>query len=319
MKKENTGSVKDSASYKSILGTYSSKKDIQQAPWRTLMYSYCKNTQHPLIFRHYNHMLDDPRNFKVPQKIFEDCCTVFVFVRHNIHLVINDEAFIPNTGDIVIIRKNSVFQPIFFSIERFNYYEINIPYKYFEMTDPSSPIHSIIFGKENRKNIVLSPSTESMNKIFHILKKADNIIEQNHKHKDFLVYSYILRLFSFIDTNVVPEVEHTKKTKASTTIKKAVEYISEKFLSISEIEEVAAHCHISVSYLCRIFKKQLGISPTEFINSRKILHAKHLLKNGASVTDVCFASGFNSYNYFISTFKKLTGQTPGKFSRNIED
>ena len=305
--------------FKGIMESYHTKKDIAYSPNRALLYSYCLNAEKPIVFRHYTHMLDDVRSFKYPKRIHRDCYTVYVFFKQNVHLIINDETYTPKQGNIVILRKNSEFIPVFFSVEYFDYYEINIPEEYLDLTPASSPLHSLLLENENENHVFLTPSKESQDEIFHILRMADRTIEKNHKHMDFLLYSCLMRLFAFIDNNVVPEDENTKKLKSSPIIRKAIEYMSENYLTITQIDEVSNHCHISVSYLCRIFRKQLGISPTEFINSRKIIHAKHLLENGGNVTDVCFASGFNSYNYFIALFKKSTGQTPVKYRKSVKN
>lgn len=309
----------ESGIFEIILKTYTAPKDIKEAPHRILISSYHPKAEKPIIYRHYHHILDNPNEFNSPKKIYRDCCTIFIMLRHSVQLIINDEAYIPLPGDIVILRKDSTFQPVFLSMDYFDYYEINIPEEYFDLVAGFSPVHSLILGKDNKDNIILSPSDESREEIFHILKKIDHTLNQNHKHKDFLVYSYLMRFFAFVDTCVIPEIENTKKLNSSPIVRKAVEYINENYLTISQVEEIAGHCHISVSYLCRIFRKQLGISPTEFINSRKIIHAKHLLKKGHNVTNVCFASGFNSYNYFITLFKKSTGQTPVKYRKTAKE
>ena len=108
-----------------------------------------------------------------------------------------------------------------------------------------------------------------------------------------------------------------ESNKFAPLIGTAIKYIDENYLSISKINEVSNHCYISESYLCRIFRRQLGISPIDVINSRKIIHAKKLLGNGYDVTDTCFASGFNSYCYFIALFKKATGMTPAKYRKAL--
>lgn len=313
-KKNNYTDTQENGFFKGITDSYYSNTDIECAPNRTLLYSYHPDAKKPIVFRHYSHMIDGLRTFKHPKLIYRDCCTVYIFFRQqNVRHIINDETYAPCNGDIVILRKDSTFVPVFYSVEYVDYYEINIPEEYFDLISVSSPLHSLITGKENENRVFLSPSKESQDEIFQILKMADCIIEQNHKHKDFLIYSYLVRLFAFIDNNVIPEDENTKKLKSSPIIRSAAEYINENYLTISQIEEVANHCHISVSYLCRIFRKYLGISPTEYINSRKIIHAKHLLKKGVNVSDVSFELGFNSCNYFTDLFKKITGVTPAKY------
>ena len=64
----------------------------------------------------------------------------------------------------------------------------------------------------------------------------------------------------------------------------------------------------------RLFKRELGMSPNDFILSEKINRAKQLLKYpGSKVVAVSFELGFTDANYFIRSFKKAVGITPGNY------
>jgi AraC-like DNA-binding protein len=54
---------------------------------------------------------------------------------------------------------------------------------------------------------------------------------------------------------------------------------------------------------------------TEFVNQYRVREAKRLLLADQSVTEVCFASGFESLSYFNRIFKKVTGQNPMQFKK----
>lgn len=68
----------------------------------------------------------------------------------------------------------------------------------------------------------------------------------------------------------------------------------------------------------RLFKRELGLSPNEFILSEKITKAKQLLSNPkAKVAAVSYELGFSDANYFIRTFKKMEGMTPGHYQLQV--
>lgn len=71
---------------------------------------------------------------------------------------------------------------------------------------------------------------------------------------------------------------------------------------------------MSRSTFYRLFKRELGISPNEFILAEKINRAKQLLSNPlAKVAAVSYELGFSDANYFIRAFKKIVGTTPGNY------
>ena len=66
-------------------------------------------------------------------------------------------------------------------------------------------------------------------------------------------------------------------------------------------------------HLQRLFKKHYGLSPKQYLINKRIEKAKELLKDGASVTETCFAVGFESLGSFSSLFKTRTGRSPKQF------
>lgn len=78
--------------------------------------------------------------------------------------------------------------------------------------------------------------------------------------------------------------------------------------------KVADHFCISVYSLSRVFKKQFGMGFSEYVNVRRLEHAKLLLKTtDVSIKEVSAISGFSDANYFARIFKHNMGISPTKF------
>ena len=81
--------------------------------------------------------------------------------------------------------------------------------------------------------------------------------------------------------------------------------------------EAAAHSvGLSVSRFHERFVAETGQTPADWRVRRRVEHAKRRLElPGASVTEVAFALGFTSSQYFATAFKKYTGRTPREWQR----
>lgn len=72
---------------------------------------------------------------------------------------------------------------------------------------------------------------------------------------------------------------------------------------------------ISKFHLLRLFKRYYGITPRQYLIDKRITKAKTHLKHGMSVTETCFAVGFQSLGSFSSLFKAKTGKSPVLFQK----
>lgn len=77
-------------------------------------------------------------------------------------------------------------------------------------------------------------------------------------------------------------------------------------------------CNYSQPHIIRSFKKYFQISPTEYINNKRMNYAcELLLSKQYSILEICYASGFNNLSYFYNIFNKTYGCTPTKFLKKI--
>ncbi len=80
------------------------------------------------------------------------------------------------------------------------------------------------------------------------------------------------------------------------------------------IKELAAYLNLSESYLSRLFKKEMGVSVSDYILDLKIDKAKNLLQYSQyTIPDISNYLAFSSQSHFIQVFRKKTGLTPFKY------
>ena len=90
-----------------------------------------------------------------------------------------------------------------------------------------------------------------------------------------------------------------------------IDYIKDHFNEINGIEDVAEKFYISKFYLCRTFKKLLGVSFISYLTQVKLKHAVKLLTStNLDISEIAFECGFNSTSYFCNIFKKHFSVSP---------
>ena len=86
--------------------------------------------------------------------------------------------------------------------------------------------------------------------------------------------------------------------------------------SIYTVEELAKDLNISRVQLYRKVKAILGISVSDHINNIRLDKAKELLLNSnQTISEIAYAVGFSSPNYFSTSFKNKFGVSPKEFKK----
>ncbi len=77
--------------------------------------------------------------------------------------------------------------------------------------------------------------------------------------------------------------------------------------------------NVSQSHLNREMKKYLGLTPTEFINFKRIAYASELLlENKYTITEISGKCGFETASNFYENFKRVYDCSPKEFMRRQE-
>lgn len=97
-------------------------------------------------------------------------------------------------------------------------------------------------------------------------------------------------------------------------IHKACDFIHENYSRKLMVRDIAAAAAISESHFARVFKRETGHSPAEYVTMIRIDKAKKLLRAGTmSITEIAGATGFASPSHFSTAFSRATGVSPAGF------
>lgn len=103
-------------------------------------------------------------------------------------------------------------------------------------------------------------------------------------------------------------------SQQSRPVRQAKQFILENFNQNLTLETVARHVGLSPVYFSSVFKKELGIGFTDFLNQCRIDHAKKLLEEtGLKVLAISEMVGFSGTRYFSRVFKNTVGVRPSEY------
>lgn len=101
-------------------------------------------------------------------------------------------------------------------------------------------------------------------------------------------------------------------------LKPVFDFIHERYCRKMALKEISGASNMSVSHLCRYFKKVTGQTITEYIKRYRVDRAKELLiEDERSITWIAYEVGFESHSYFDRIFHEVTHLTPQEFRRKF--
>lgn len=134
----------------------------------------------------------------------------------------------------------------------------------------------------------------------------------------FLSVSAKLKWCEDMFKSVIDTYINTKSKKNhSRYIGAVINYIEKNYSKNISLKDMAAYVGISEQHLSTVFKDEVGKSPSVYLTEYRIERAKTLLeKNEINLKQLYSEVGFNSYNYFFTVFKKITGLTPEAYRKS---
>ncbi len=128
---------------------------------------------------------------------------------------------------------------------------------------------------------------------------------------DLTLQELIIRI---IQTQTAKRFDSEKILDSNSPITPSIEYIKNNIRESISLKVLSDKACMSTTSFYRYFKRELGMSPIEYILNEKIRYAKKLLSNpNIHVNEVSYATGFEDCNYFIRLFKKYEGVTPKQY------
>ena len=105
----------------------------------------------------------------------------------------------------------------------------------------------------------------------------------------------------------------------SPLIRKTIDYININLSSPLSLSVIANDFNVNASYLSSSFKKEMGMTITDYINGQRVNTAISLLNTtDMNIQTISWHVGIQDVSYFTRIFKKAIGITPTQYRQSLE-
>lgn len=157
---------------------------------------------------------------------------------------------------------------------------------------------------------IQAQSSETLNQKLQELLMEFNTAEAGRESMLQLLSAQFIGLLYRVYLNSL----ETHKPRQRDIVNKAILYINENFSRPLSINQLAAHCYVSRSYLCKLFVEVTQTTILQFIQQVRISNAMQLLvQTERKIADIGAASGYTNSTFFTHIFKKTAGLNPSDY------
>lgn len=234
-----------------------------------------------------------------------NCSELFYVIGGVGQFFIEGEIYQVSSNDLVIVNPNVVHTEISLNANPLEYIVLGVEGLELSVSDKQEGRYCIVNFRNMRENI------------FFYLQNMLHEIEEKAPGYEIICQDLMEVLFTYLTRQTNFSTTMTPIRKSSSRLCSTVRrYIDEHFKENITLDMLAQITHVSKYYMVHAFSEEYGISPINYMVSKRIEEAKHLLKNDDyTMALISRMLGFSSPSYFSQTFKKVTGMSPNAYRK----
>lgn len=136
--------------------------------------------------------------------------------------------------------------------------------------------------------------------------KSFTAAESENIGKKYLVHQLLIQLMTYVEPFVQPQVG----------MDIAIDYMTHHYTKDIRMDDMARLAGLSVNHFIRIFKRQFGMTPMDYVLKQRMAKAKQLLFSTDKIKIIAEQVGYKDEHYFSRVFKRNEGVAPTFYMKN---
>ena len=218
-----------------------------------------------------------------------------------------------------------------FPVKANDFVIINPQVEHTELSSPDEPLEYIVLGINGLSFSNLTPVSEGGHpfSFFNLRDEQKDILRYLNamvQEATSQSMSYELVCHNLLEILLIKILRHQhfdlevgKQSKATKDISFIKHYLETYYHESIQLEDLASMTHLSRFYISHSFKKEIGMSPMEYLITIRIKESKILLRTtNYSISQVADIVGFTTPTYFSKQFRKSTGISPTDYREQYQ-
>lgn len=210
---------------------------------------------------------------------------------------IGNTKFYPSEGD-------SYFLPV--GLDQYYFSDTEKPWKKYFINLAGPLVDSFIEGYKLSGKYHFT-GLNLKNEFLKIIELAKDKNNDHSKELIGIIHEILFKMHNHLKT----------ESKVTSVAQEMKDFLNSQLETPFKMQDLCKYISKSESQTIKIFKKEYGITPYQYVLSKKIGIAKNLLKNtNMSIREIAQRLGFADEYYFSNIFKQKTGMRPSNYKKN---
>ena len=227
---------------------------------------------------------------------------LFYIVGGKGQFLIEDQLYPVNTNHLVIINPNVTHTEVSLNAQPLEYIVLGIDGVELSITENSNGQFCILDHFE---------SMDITSCLRNILREMELKQPGYEDICQAFMEILIIRLMRSTGLSVPTEPQNSVGNHQCAAVRR---YIDHHFKESLTLDQLAEEAHMNKFYLSHAFKQEYGVSPINYMISRRLEESKYLLaETDLSMSQIAQLLGFSSLSYFSQVFRRTQGIAPMEY------
>ncbi len=245
-----------------------------------------------------------------------DFYEIYFFLSGKVSYVVEGKTYHLKYGDILLTNNRELHKPLITDGRTYDRFVVWVNPAYLHSLSCEGADLSLCFEASSKRHYnLLRPNSELLQTIRKLLERLESVNSQAVFGQAILQQAYLMELLVYVNmayfhSEDAPGTDIVYNIKISEIIR----YINDNLCGDLSLDTLSREFYVSKYHLSRQFKQYVGLTIHQYVMKKRLIAAKLLLLDGASVSDAYAGSGFGDFSNFLKVFKQEFGVSPKKFT-----
>lgn len=246
-----------------------------------------------------------------------DGCEIFLLLNGTVNYYIEQHCYPLSRGSLILINPEEYHRSELADHTVYERITLNVKSSFFQSLPSSrTDLSACFFDRPCCERNLIQLSNQDLQEFLVLSRQLQSVLEDHCFGCDLLALSLLLQLL--VKVNQLYLASSEQETPAPpdlmpVLIRDVMAYIEEHLTEPISLAELSGQFFHNGTYISRRFKSVTGLTISQYILYKRIGLAQKYLRNGVSLTDSCWMSGFSNYSNFCRSFTRQVGSSPKEY------